>query len=1523
MADNSAPDSPSTQVNNLINVQIPSWSQLFGQASKCECDECESITGAPHYLASLLYFLEHSIPNENLVVVDPNDPTKKTGETPYDILIKRVPYLPFLPLTCENTNIQLPYIQVVLEILEFYAATKSIARIPAYDSGADEWKEDYLATAKIAYQLLSSACYPFTLPYHQPLDITRTYLSKLKTSYSELLEIFAPKDNAVELRLIKEYLNMSEEEYSLLSQFKIGNKGFEVFNLYGFNTSADFESAIYAVAEFLKRAGLQYAELINILQTEFVNPGIKAVNFIENLFINGSPDVKPVFQHLKDIKNAPLDNSFDTGLGATIKSLLQHSEKPALDAMAFKTWIDANFDDVQSTVVIVPEFDADTQRYDPCNYVHSRLGTVLNNFDSSVVPPISGDIFKRLYFFIRLLKKTGLTITELDNILHALPGQTNDKLLNAVMVARKLMQKFQLSAGQAASFYGVIDSTGAASTYSQLFLNNALNKINTVFLADKFGNFIATPVPLKTGDQYNPVLLLALQFLPGQLDLLVSHLAIGDATKFMLSPESISVFYSYALLCQSLNLQLGNLLDIIGVFGNAGVLRTWDKTHNKFNDADLMATLSFTRFIEMINTSEFSINDLLFIIGKEEGAASATQITDEVIKQMLLALQKGIKNIDQQNPEQANGIDEKLVTNQLLPLFDKGTAMQLTGMLNGNIIYGITVPAIASPNIPDGLASRIRVSTDNGTSRIEVTGVLTSSDWNTLETSPVLKNALQPIFDKAANFLEDNFATIIATDEDRNTLLDRTANKATSTADKLKLFYVRYQPYLVRQLKYKLIVQQLAPLISLDEKLTRLITQPSPVMDDLYKSVTAIVAEISTASGYFPQSKMDGLKKMIITLYKPSLFISKFALDAPEVAYFMKSSDDFSGIDFKDFSIEQWQNINNYVMLRKLNRSAQFSFIDLFKQATAGGAISAIINSIVLLTGWPKEDLAGIISTKQYGTNDFRNEGVLFTISTMMQVVNKTGVKATQLSTWAEQGGDFSSLLSLAAAIKNALLLQYDAGDRDEKETTISAQVLQNQRDALVAYLLTLDEIKSAGINEVEALCGWFLIDVPMSACMPTTRIRQAISSVQTFVKRCLMGIENKKDLNGLEVGVLPDYISDWDPISLFRTWQVKMEFLTYPYPYLSYKYIIDKTEAVKTFEETLLKSDITAASVDDAYRTYFQDVSKTANLEIASMYIEDDTDNQSLKIIHVVGKTRYSPHEYYYCMKDANDKWSFWEKIPVAIKENDADSNSPSAAHVIFTKFKKRYYLFMPEFIKRESKTHANDGTKFSDLLTTASIGDVQESGYWEVKMAASEYYNGKWGPKKHLQTSGDLGYFQNNVTEKNISVYFFTHNPDTKDNIIFSLRALVNGMATEKLKLTFVSINSAIVISQGDQQPGSRDTGISYQNVKFPGRMSFPVAAGSRETPPVILDSPGEKFINFSPQFSTDLASVYNQPFFFHDKDRSFYVTSQPITYSVEKTVTEYTMVTPTLQLSPTVVEMIRNPDESHFLAFHFPNT
>jgi hypothetical protein len=78
---------------------------LFGSLDRCQCEQCTSVTSPASYLADTLNFLQ-------------TDVATSGAQSPYDVLVAHRPDIPHILLNCYNTNVELPYIDVVNELLE-------------------------------------------------------------------------------------------------------------------------------------------------------------------------------------------------------------------------------------------------------------------------------------------------------------------------------------------------------------------------------------------------------------------------------------------------------------------------------------------------------------------------------------------------------------------------------------------------------------------------------------------------------------------------------------------------------------------------------------------------------------------------------------------------------------------------------------------------------------------------------------------------------------------------------------------------------------------------------------------------------------------------------------------------------------------------------------------------------------------------------------------------------------------------------------------------------------------------------------------------------------------------------------------------------------------------------------------------------------------------------------------------------------------------------------------------------------
>lgn len=130
------------------------------------------------------------------------------------------------------------------------------------------------------------------LPYSQPLDISRSYLSAMGTSrfatmrtFREQITEFAIDANQeavdfqkhlwrypVRIELAIEYLSLSPAEYQTLYVDPISASGLR--DMYGFPTDTvngvDWKSIVVHVPEFLKRTGLNYCDFLELWKSKFV-----------------------------------------------------------------------------------------------------------------------------------------------------------------------------------------------------------------------------------------------------------------------------------------------------------------------------------------------------------------------------------------------------------------------------------------------------------------------------------------------------------------------------------------------------------------------------------------------------------------------------------------------------------------------------------------------------------------------------------------------------------------------------------------------------------------------------------------------------------------------------------------------------------------------------------------------------------------------------------------------------------------------------------------------------------------------------------------------------------------------------------------------------------------------------------------------------------------------------------------------------------------------------------------------------
>ena len=392
-------------------IAYPTLETLFDSMDFCECEHCRSILSPAAYLVDLLLFLQSDdevwtaslqswkekhdgapYPFVDQVAWQefqiewnerhPGQSLPNTEISPFDVLMSRRPDIEHLPLTCENTNTALPYIDVVNETLEYFVANAAAnaAQDPSkspldgftgHDS-EDVASEDLLASPQFvidsAYTTLRNEHFPAPLPFHQPLERLRRYFDKFEVPLPLAMERLR-KNDVLDVDqttnppppptdygwrdILMEEIGLSRDEHKILSN----SNAVPLWNMYGFPTGTNDDDVIAELSnakQFARRVGISYEDLVSVLKTRFINPDSSVIPKVERLGVDFA-----MLAELKTKNDAPTDAWFDTLLAnlAVPPDPAEYGDNPNApedDYAPIRTWVKNvdNYDRIMGLITL-------------------------------------------------------------------------------------------------------------------------------------------------------------------------------------------------------------------------------------------------------------------------------------------------------------------------------------------------------------------------------------------------------------------------------------------------------------------------------------------------------------------------------------------------------------------------------------------------------------------------------------------------------------------------------------------------------------------------------------------------------------------------------------------------------------------------------------------------------------------------------------------------------------------------------------------------------------------------------------------------------------------------------------------------------------------------------------------------------------------------------------------------------------------------------------------------------------------
>jgi hypothetical protein len=379
------------------------------------------------------------------------------------------------------------------------------------------------------------------------------------------------------------------------------------------------------------------------------------------------------------------------------------------------------------------------------------------------------------------------------------------------------------------------------------------------------------------------------------------------------------------------------------------------------------------------------------------------------------------------------------------------------------------------------------------------------------------------------------------------------------------------------------------------------------------------------SSALLPDYSSRATAEPFTKLYKAALLVNGFNLSADEVSYWQSHADDFDGFDSNAVTLGHWKQLQAYCDLRNNLPRTDTTLIDLFKWASEPGDATKLCGKIAAVTPWKKDDINKLIAAEHFDLTQpkaFRNEIALVTLRHAMIVASKIGVDIDQLFAWAIHGSKFWICHQITEDIRNAIRARFDQDDWEQVVKPLNDRLREHQKQALISYLLVQPALIDWGVVDTDSLFEFFLIDMQMNACMETSRIKQAISSVQLFIQRCLLGLEERK-VNGQDVGV-PNTALDrdrWEWMQRDRIWKANRKVVLYPENWIVAELRDDKSPFYKELESELLQKDINTQTVQDALKSYVIKVDEVANMKVVGLFLDEPGQR-----LHIFARTRNAP---------------------------------------------------------------------------------------------------------------------------------------------------------------------------------------------------------------------------------------------------------------------------------------------------------
>jgi receptor-binding and translocation channel-forming TcA subunit of Tc toxin/ABC toxin-like protein/neuraminidase-like protein len=1249
--------------------QLTGYAELFGSPDFCNCEHCQSVLGPAAYFVDLMFWVERHILGPSFKA--------HGGEKNALHLRSRRPKLWTLELTCDNTNRVVPTLDLVIDMLETFIVT-----------------EKRLASVAQLYEQLASADHSIRLPFSLPLERLSIWLSHLGISRSEIARTFLLRDSDT-LARARIRLGMLPKQFQIITTSRLG----DLSNV-----------AIGAAEQF-------FSLWLNASLTFWKNPGETETRILDPL------------------------------------GVLLLARASGLDRAAISTVLDTDF--VNGAAAGAPtriRLEAGI----------ATSGGVQN--DTELVRNLTSGRLDRFERFVRLWRHVPWTVAELDYVVGRLQksaapnaaaqNRMDETMLVALAQLLDIQERAQMPVDELCALWDDVPSIALRSETSLFDRTFNLPPFVQQQLGWPDANQLINATPgirarlvaaLQINDQDLTLLTDGLDACLGRID----TDAQGNQTfvhGLWLNEPNLSFLYRYARLARLLKLSIKELLQTIALTPSIATKAANKRCISSLNELRAVFDVHGWRA-----SSGFSVPEVLFITNAVSALAGydspdvlAASIAAEVAVEKSLYISLDLfTQIGLMQGESA-----KLIADNSQPV---GGNSPLFQQVPGDEAYRIRrtvgIEDVAAALLFDPKPQATLV----GEVGREVYRIVQRGGDAGVEPTDLVELGLSPT--EAIALVDGNLSNVANDGKPFEQVPGSVSNyrlrAAVSEAAAIAAFGTNPQDLaatksILRHRAVDLVLRHHAVTVLAAKAATAVKTSPEKTRALLNLAMPNTAAERQSLVDALQGGPLQILSKVIDRLIRYAVLFRNAVYDSQALEFVRANPAVLTVSD--PTTAETVRRVSRYAALAVAPDPAYEP--DAPKtDATALRSVLAQTDSIATATT-DNTKLAQI--AKALKSDVPQVKGVLAQIAladgnTVAARVDELSQLAGALALTHRLGvppeilrltlsDDPAQLARGAEGVFAAIRGKYpDEKTFHEKLEPFEDKLRSRNRDGLVEYLLSAPDDQTTDWRkrfiDANDLYHHFLTDVLVEGCARTSKVVAAISSVQLYVHRVLMNLEQSNENPPLVVARFDEAQrqEEWWWRKNYQVWVANRKVFLYPENYIEPGLRDDKTPLFKELEDTLLQQRISEQNVLDSYAQYLHGFEEVAQLRIAGAYHDrhyDDKQQPTSDLLHLFGVTASEPPVYYYrLIRDLENKagpvFSAWEKIDLQIPVRKV---SPIV-------YQGRLYVFWVETTTRQLNEFESGNSSFKGYRHSV------RTKYSQLRL------DGRWTPPQTLSVTDNAG--------------------------------------------------------------------------------------------------------------------------------------------------------------------------------------